>query len=153
MGEEPTIRCDNSGCGNGQIFHVSCVHENLNDIPDPWYCSPVCQRGYRFCICKTDMGPDEPMIGCDNQMCSGKWFHYSCVGIDDPPGIMSKISSTVEPLLEATLTRGQPLWIGNLTNVNLNKNILISTHDKRPRELESSLFWWKRGGLIRGVPL
>lgn len=32
-----------------------------------------------FCICK---GPEKGrMIGCDNQNCPDKWFHFTCVGL------------------------------------------------------------------------
>ena len=40
-----------------------------------------------------------------------------------------------------------------LGNVNLNINVLISNPIERPIPLERPLFWCKRGGLTRGVPL
>ena len=36
---------------------------------------------YKYCVCKTDI--DDAMIKCDNKLCKQKWFHFSCIGIDD----------------------------------------------------------------------
>ncbi|KAM7458277.1 hypothetical protein BLSTO_00960 [Blastocystis sp. subtype 1] len=36
----------------------------------------------QYCICGNP--ENEDMVECENPECKHKWFHYSCVGIDDP---------------------------------------------------------------------
>ena len=35
-----------------------------------------------YCICGQQ--EDENMVECENKDCKHKWFHYKCVGIEDP---------------------------------------------------------------------
>lgn len=36
-----------------------------------------------YCFCR--LGSFGNMIGCDNEECPIEWFHYSCVGLTEPP--------------------------------------------------------------------
>lgn len=39
-------------------------------------------EGIQYCFCGKPENDD--MVECENPECKHKWFHYSCVGIDDP---------------------------------------------------------------------
>lgn len=41
---------------------------------------PVNGEEMLYCICQQRATGD--MIGCDNENCPYKWFHYSCLGLD-----------------------------------------------------------------------
>lgn len=42
----------------------------------------------QYCICgKVE---SDKMVQCDNENCKHKWFHYACVGIDDPHSLPQK---------------------------------------------------------------
>ncbi len=50
-------------------------NESVLEEPDE---SPV------YCKCQGEI-PNEKMVGCDNETCKFKWFHYSCVGLKTEP--------------------------------------------------------------------
>lgn len=83
------IGCEaRSSCLNGEYFHCSCVTMDTNDIHGHWFCSNECRqvnrKQYQYCTCKTDLGSDEPMIGCsaENLCLKEEWYHMKCIGVD-----------------------------------------------------------------------
>ncbi|KAJ8304619.1 hypothetical protein KUTeg_018202 [Tegillarca granosa] len=88
--DEGFIGCDfGERCAKGQWFYYSCAGINETDLPEEFYCSDECKErinvSYPYCICKTDLGEFEPMVGCDaeDRCTKGKWFHMSCLGIEE----------------------------------------------------------------------
>ena len=74
-------------CRNGELFHYSCAEIDINNPPQNWYCSDDCenfQNEYGYCRCRTDLGEDEPMIGCaaGEKCLRVEWYHMKCVNID-----------------------------------------------------------------------
>ncbi|XP_060559101.1 uncharacterized protein LOC132719356 [Ruditapes philippinarum] len=87
--DDDLIGCESrSNCIGGEYFHYSCVDIDPENVTYPWYCSDQCRnqprQPYQYCNCKTDLGTDEPMIGCDGDPRCLKydWYHMRCVGID-----------------------------------------------------------------------
>ena len=54
---------------------------------DDWFCEDCNLKKslYPYCICYTDTG--NAMIACDNPECDKEWFHLSCMGITEIPGL------------------------------------------------------------------
>lgn len=42
----------------------------------------------QYCICGKP--ENNTMVQCENENCKHKWFHYACVGIDDPDSLPMK---------------------------------------------------------------
>lgn len=55
------------------------------DHDDEEYVEPINEEKTKYCFCGKE-ATDE-MIQCDNPDCKHKWFHYSCVGVDDPQNL------------------------------------------------------------------
>ena len=85
--DEDIIVCKaGSRCTRGQYFHRACADYDETVPLDSWFCSDDCRRqptSYQYCVCKVDLGDDEPMIGCSAEdKCEGaEWYHLKCVGI------------------------------------------------------------------------
>lgn len=86
---EDVIGCESrSNCPNGEFFHYSCAGVDPENIVTPWFCSPDCRNQinprYQYCVCKQDLGTDEPMIGCsaEDRCLKDEWYHMRCLGID-----------------------------------------------------------------------
>ncbi|KAL3869048.1 hypothetical protein ACJMK2_041775 [Sinanodonta woodiana] len=91
------IGCELKGnCLNGEWFLYLCVNVDRDNIPTEWYCREDCRQKiqrpsqhYNYCSCHTDLGADEPMIGCNAEnKCLGKeWYHLVCLGmtVDEVP--------------------------------------------------------------------
>lgn len=41
----------------------------------------------QYCFCGNP--ENDTMVECENKDCKYKWFHYSCVGIEDPATLPS----------------------------------------------------------------
>jgi hypothetical protein len=86
--DEAVIGCEaRSRCTKGEYFHYSCVNVDPDNIKGDWFCSDECRQQqipYSYCTCKTDLGSDEPMIGCSAEhLCTKvEWYHMKCLGID-----------------------------------------------------------------------
>lgn len=38
-----------------------------------------------YCYCEKEEEEGRDMVGCDNEACTRRWFHFACVGIKHPP--------------------------------------------------------------------
>ena len=90
--DEDMIGCEaRSSCKRGEFFHYSCVGIDSDNIPSPWFCSEECRdrnpEPYLYCECQTDLGSDEPMIGCSAEgFCTRfEWYHIRCLNIKSVP--------------------------------------------------------------------
>ena len=82
------IECSGQRCRSGRWFHLGCVGMAPEDVPDDdWFCEDCNLKKslYPYCICYTDTG--NAMIACDNPECDKEWFHLSCMGITEIPGL------------------------------------------------------------------
>ena len=59
-----------------------CYLPKNSFVPKPIESKPTEDDG-SFCLCRGLFKTD--MIVCDDPECPIEWFHYTCVGIDNPP--------------------------------------------------------------------
>ena len=99
------IECSGYRCPGNNWFHLECLDMTEDDVPDDdFYCTPACERrkAYKYC-CNVDLGPSEPMIGCDNESCEkGEWFHLKCINMQEVPG---KIFISIRYTIHKTISR------------------------------------------------
>ena len=66
--------------GDAGLGEVDLMADFSSGVPMPVAPDP---NEPRYCICnQVSFGE---MVGCDNKDCAIEWFHYACVGIEEPP--------------------------------------------------------------------
>ena len=77
------IQCSNMNCDRGLWFHLECLDEPLDEIPEgDWWCSDNCQQTNSSIFCSCRKVKKGAQIQCSmGPLCeNGRWFHKTCVG-------------------------------------------------------------------------